>query len=170
MNISHIITDLLDENKNFKDEINILKRRMHDISVRIGNELLKKDDKFKKYYEEVRSTFEEYGKNGMFRNYLDDFELKKHLDDLTKELKMGYYEIVSNMLKDKFGYDFKFSLWTDGYGIGDFTFYRPISETSVFWNGSGWTENIYHTDIDEDSDDENENEYDNENDNEDDEN
>jgi hypothetical protein len=148
MNIPQKITELIDENIEFNNEILNLKKKMQEVSIKIGKELLKSDDKFKTYYEDVCSTFEKYGKNGMFSNYLDN-ELEKHLDDLTRKLKMGYYEIVANMLKEKFEYDFKFSLWTDGKGFGDLTFFRPFSETSVFWNGSGWTKNIYHTNIDE---------------------
>jgi hypothetical protein len=153
MNIPHIITELLDENIEFNNEILNLKKKMQEVSIKIGKELLKSDENFKEYFEEVSLSFEEYGKNGMFRNYLDE-KLGEYLNNLSKNLKIEYYEIVANLLKDKFGFDFKFSLWTDGRGFGDFTFYRPISETSVFWNGSGWTENIYHTNIDENTDDE----------------
>jgi len=101
MDVPQIITDLLDENNNFKDEINILKKKMQEISIKIGKELLVSDDKFRKYFEDVCSAFEEYGNKGMFRNYLDT-EKKKYLQDLSEKLKMDYYEIVANMLKDKY--------------------------------------------------------------------
>jgi hypothetical protein len=157
MEIPHKITELLDEKNIFKDKIKILNKKMQEISIKIGRELLVSDEKFRKYYEDICLTFEKYGNKGMFRNYLDTDE-RKYLQDLSEKLKMGYYEVIANMLKDKFGYDFKFSLWTNGYGFGNFTFYRPLSETSKFWCDSGWTENIYHTNMDEDSDNEDEEE------------
>jgi hypothetical protein len=159
MEIPHKITELLDEKNIFKDEIIILNKKMQEIKIKIGKELLVSDEIFRKYFENICLLFEKYGKTGMFRNYLNTDE-KEYLHRLSVKLKMEYYEIVTNMLKDKFGYDFKFSFWTDGTGLGDFTYYSPLSDTTKFWCDFGWTENIYHTNIDEDSD--YEDEYDSE--------